>query len=207
KDPITGKDFKLLTINPDGSVNGSKVFSRNMNGQPLFGNAPIFGQQQQNTPQQGQQTPQQGFQGQVQQPGFQQPGFQQRGFQQQPGFQVQPQQQFTARGGNFGGQQSQPNPQSQQRGQQPAGAVGPGNIPGAIQVGNGGIVGVASESDKESIKVYNKRTKYDEWEFLALPNQQLQPGQNAPQQNPNAPQNVQQPGLPQGGTQTPFGGV
>src|SRR5216117_1452456 len=30
KDPITGKEFRLLTINPDGSVTGSKVFARNM---------------------------------------------------------------------------------------------------------------------------------------------------------------------------------
>ena len=46
KDPITGKDFRLLTINPDGSVTGSKVFARNMNTQQLFGNPQMFGQQQ-----------------------------------------------------------------------------------------------------------------------------------------------------------------
>src|SRR5262249_16883240 len=39
KDPITGKDFRLLTINPDGSLNGSKIFQQNMNStQSLFGN-------------------------------------------------------------------------------------------------------------------------------------------------------------------------
>jgi hypothetical protein len=32
----------------------------------------------------------------------------------------------------------------------------------------GGIVGVASSSEKESIKSYNGRTKYNEWEFVYL---------------------------------------
>ena len=40
KDPITGKDFRLITINPDGSLNGSKIFQQNMNTQSLFGNTP-----------------------------------------------------------------------------------------------------------------------------------------------------------------------
>src|SRR5205809_1780659 len=67
KDPITDKDFRLIRINPDGSLSGSKVFQQNVNNpQSLFGNTQIFGQQ----------------------PG-QQPGTQQ---QQQPG--AQPQQQF-----------------------------------------------------------------------------------------------------------------
>ena len=44
KDPITGKDFRLILINPDGSLTGSKVFTQNMNTQSLFGNAQPFGQ-------------------------------------------------------------------------------------------------------------------------------------------------------------------
>src|SRR5215831_10527317 len=47
KDPITGKDFRLITINPDGSLSGSKVFMQNTNTQGLFGNT------QTNTNQQG----------------------------------------------------------------------------------------------------------------------------------------------------------
>src|SRR5262252_4833945 len=38
KDPITGKDFRLLTLNPDGSINGSKIFAQNVNMPGLFGN-------------------------------------------------------------------------------------------------------------------------------------------------------------------------
>src|SRR5262249_47000277 len=71
KDPITGTEFRLLTINPDGSVTGSKVFARNMNTPALFGNPQMFGQQQ--NPQQQQQQPQQtqqSIQQQRQQSGF-----------------------------------------------------------------------------------------------------------------------------------------
>src|SRR5207253_3212864 len=59
KDPVTGKDFRLIFINPDGSVTGSKLFTQNVNNQPLFGNGvQQFGQGQPNNPQQrGQQQP------------------------------------------------------------------------------------------------------------------------------------------------------
>src|SRR6266853_5442239 len=33
KDPINGKDFRLITINPDGSVTGSKIFQQNISNQ------------------------------------------------------------------------------------------------------------------------------------------------------------------------------
>ena len=45
KDPITGKEFRLITINPDGTLSGSKTFTQNPNTQPLFGNTQQFGQQ------------------------------------------------------------------------------------------------------------------------------------------------------------------
>ncbi len=47
KDPVTGKDFRVITVNPDGSVNGSKLFTPN-NSQPLLqdGTIPTFGQPQ-----------------------------------------------------------------------------------------------------------------------------------------------------------------
>src|ERR1041384_3395356 len=28
KDPVTGKDFRLITINPDGSISGSKAYAQ-----------------------------------------------------------------------------------------------------------------------------------------------------------------------------------
>jgi hypothetical protein len=37
-----------------------------------------------------------------------------------------------------------------------------------------GIIGVASESSKESIIVYNSHQKYDEWEFVAIFGAQMQ---------------------------------
>src|SRR5262245_13902400 len=66
-DPITGKEFRRITRNPDGSLNGSKVFMQNINTQPLFGG------QTQNATQPGQlgQQGQQGQQGQLGQLGQQ----------------------------------------------------------------------------------------------------------------------------------------
>src|SRR5262245_5226385 len=53
KDPITGEDFRLITISPDGSVSGSKMFMQNMPNQSMFGNnVPMFGSQNQQRGQQ-----------------------------------------------------------------------------------------------------------------------------------------------------------
>ena len=61
----------------------------------------------------------------------------------------------------------------------------------------GGIVGVASKSEKESLKSYNGRSKYNEWEFVYIPRgPQPVAGQNTPQGG--QPQ-------PQGGGTTPVG--
>ena len=190
KDPITDKDFRLIRINPDGSLSGSKVFQQNVNNpQSLFGNTQIFGQQ----------------------PG-QQPGTQQ---QQQPG--AQPQQQFPQQ--QFQQQQFPQQPQSlqpfgQRQGQpgQPAqpgqGTTSPfgatiGGAGGTQQIGGGGLIGVASDSEEKSIMVYNQREKYSEWEFIAIlgqggpQGQRGQPGQ-APQQPGQVPAGQPQP--------NPFGG-
>src|SRR5262245_42724682 len=188
KDPVTEKEFRLITINPDGSVTGSKTFTSNVNTQPLFGNTQTFGQQNpqqqsqpvQNPQQQPLQPLQQPLQGSQQQ--FGQPG-QQSGFPgggQQCGFPSGgPQPQLSGLP-----QQQQ---QSQQRAQQPNRQQGTGN-PTATgsPIGSGGIIGVASDSDKESIKVYNKRQKYSEWEFIAILGQTGQTGQN-PTQGSNPP--------------------
>src|SRR6266566_483643 len=71
KDPITGKDFRLIYINPDGSVTGSTILNQRVNNAPLFG-APLqqFGQ---TPPAQGQQPPGQQQQRPQQQQGQQQP--------------------------------------------------------------------------------------------------------------------------------------
>ncbi len=61
----------------------------------------------------------------------------------------------------------------------------------------GGIVGVASKSEKESLKSYNGRSKYNEWEFVYIP-RGPQPGAGT-----NTPQGGQP--QPQGGAPTPGG--
>jgi type II secretory pathway pseudopilin PulG len=74
----------------------------------------------------------------------------------------------------------------------------------------GGIVGVASKSEKQSLKSYNGRSKYNEWEFVFIPRgpqpgagQNLpQGGQPGPQGGPqsggrNLPSGFPQPGQPQ----------
>lgn len=62
------------------------------------------------------------------------------------------------------------------------------NVPGAA----GGIAGVASKLDQKSIKTYEERSKYDEWEFIYDPRKDttgaLGPGMNTPNlQNPPNP--------------------
>jgi type II secretory pathway pseudopilin PulG len=63
------------------------------------------------------------------------------------------------------------------------------------QVMGAPIAGVASCSDKGSIRVYNKKTKYEEWEFLGVAFQPLGfPGVPQPQPTPT-PQTQQAPGM------------
>jgi len=82
------------------------------------------------------------------------------------------------------------------RGLSPIGSPGAGPI--------GGVIGVASKSKATSIRIYNGRTKYNEWAFINTP-QVLAPGQG--------PGGAQGPG-PRGGTGSrggagtnPFGGT
>ncbi|MCI0621936.1 MAG: hypothetical protein L0387_09740 [Acidobacteria bacterium] len=66
----------------------------------------------------------------------------------------------------------------------------------------GGIVGVASKSEKEALKAYNGRTKYNEWEFVFVPRGP------APGAGPNTPQGAQpQPQGAPGGRNLPPGFV
>lgn len=65
--------------------------------------------------------------------------------------------------------------------------------PGGGQIMGGGIAGVASTFEAEGIKVYNERTKYNEWEFLYDPAKDrarmgqfgVAPGLNQPGKTPS----------------------
>lgn len=69
----------------------------------------------------------------------------------------------------------------------------PGGMPGSSNSSNnqtigGGIAGVASKYEADSIKVYKERQKYNEWEFIYDIKEELQkmvPGGATPQQNQN----------------------
>jgi type II secretory pathway pseudopilin PulG len=235
KDPMTGKDFRLLLINPDGSLTGSKVFTQNINNQSMFGNtqpgAPGQNNQQQQQQQQNSQlSGQQPFGGQQGFPSPQNSQQSQSQFNQFGSQQQNSQQPGAFRGGGIsppsgglGGFTQSPQQSQPQRGfQQGLGNTqGFGNAPGTPggqPVAGGGIVGVASNSEKDSIKIYNNRQKYDEWDFVAIlnqgmPGQQGQPGQpgvpgatGTQQQNPfgNGQRSTSPFGTP---SSSPFGGA
>lgn len=180
KDPITEKNFRLIYINPDGSVTGSTLFTQRINTTPLFG-APLqqFGQPPQRPQAQQPQQPQPQQPQQARQP-------QQAQQPRQPEQARQPQQQL---------QQLQPQQRQQQ---QPAGGIS----------GTAGIIGVASDSSQTSIKVYNNRQKHNEWEFIAIANQTAQqPNQPNPPAGGNPPPNQNAPNPPIQGQppqQSPF---
>lgn len=116
---------------------------------------------------------------------------------------------------------------------QPAGSGQPARTPppprpaaqmtsiGTTVQGGVGIQGVVSKSDKSSIKIYNGRTKYNEWAFVYMVSSQtIAPG-GQPGRFPGQPGVPNQPGLfgqprvpnppglqgPGGTTFTPFGGT
>ena len=79
------------------------------------------------------------------------------------------------------------------------------------QPGQGGIVGVISKSKATSIKIYNGRSKYNEWTFVYVQTSQRlgQPGQGQGQQpaggrpGQNSPFGMQGPGGRPGTTERP----
>jgi type II secretory pathway pseudopilin PulG len=96
----------------------------------------------------------------------------------------------------------------------PAGSLRPGQTgsaelavapPAAIQgrtgpSAPGGIIGVTSKSKESSIKIYNGRTKYNEWAFVFIQTAQRpggpgtqQPGQQGPQPGQQGPGRFPQP--------------
>ena len=63
--------------------------------------------------------------------------------------------------------------------------VGSGSAtsPGSGLTGpRGGVIGVASKSTEASIRIYNGRTHYNEWQFIYTPALMQQPGQQRPGQ-------------------------
>jgi hypothetical protein len=94
----------------------------------------------------------------------------------------------------------------------------PGGMPGATQQGQtlgAGIAGVASKYEADSIKVYGERQKYNEWEFIYDPKEDMmrmgkmgglqQQGQQPAQNNPLGQQPGQQPTQQPAQQQSPFG--
>ena len=99
----------------------------------------------------------------------------------------------------------------QQTGQQPGSTGAPrGQVtqPGFGATGAtaaGGIIGVTSKSKETSLRVFNGRTRYNEWAFVNVQTSQRlgQPGQGGAPGVPGAPN--QRPGAGPGNQQQPFG--
>jgi type II secretory pathway pseudopilin PulG len=160
KDPITGKDFRVISISPDGTLIGSTLPTQRINNTPLFG-APVqtFGGQTPapvqpttaSTPSAGT-APSNQTQRPSAAPAASTPSFGQ-GPRPQASASPQPATQ-AGQGAGFGSSIGT----GVQGFQQPSGGT----------FGSAGIVGVGSESSGTSIKVYNQRQKYNEWEFIAI---------------------------------------
>jgi type II secretory pathway pseudopilin PulG len=78
---------------------------------------------------------------------------------------------------------------------------------GTTVQGGIGIQGVVSKSDKTSIKIYNGRTKYNEWAFVYMVSAQAPGAGGFPNQpnNPNQPNPFGPPGQPNPGMLNPPG--
>ena len=261
KDPITGEDFRLLTANPDGTINGSTLYQQQGSGVPLFqgGTPQMFGapglgqagpNAQEGAPGRGGRgngaqepggfeggSPQSGFGGQTggfptgfpqaaapNAAGFGSPGSfgQQGGSRGQTGGistgfgqAISPnspsglggaggfgQQAGGGRGGGFGPQGTGPRGGGSNRGissqagfpqqssAQPGQGVQEGRgtaTPSPQPFGNGGVVGVAPTNEGGSLKVYNQRERYSEWEFIAIPGFGAVPAVSSPGQVPGQP--------------------
>lgn len=98
--------------------------------------------------------------------------------------------------GASGTQQARPSGQVMQSGFGPTGAAAAG-----------GIIGVTSKSKETSLRVYNGRTRYNEWAFVHVQTSQ-RPGQPGPgAQRPGMPGAPNQPNMRPGpqGQPSPFG--
>ena len=179
-DPITGESFRLLTVNPDGSINGSTLLQPGANPELFQGGTPqIFGAGGASQtggdgrgPGVGGGGGFQGGAGFGQQQGFGPPGGGQTnlgqaiapnggGFPAPGGFGQAGQ---AGRGGGGAPGQSQPGTGQGQRPEQSGGGAG-----ASQPLASGGLVGVAPTNEGPSLKVYNQRAMYSEWEFIAIP--------------------------------------
>jgi len=235
KDPITGEDFRIISVNPDGSVVGSNTLNLAA-GTPLnLGNTPGTnpqGNRGGGAPQipttTGGSVGTGGTGGVV---GAGTSGFLGAGGGTNAGNRGGTGTVGTGGTGGIGGNAASaffPGAQrgaagnaggfTQTAGTGNRGATGPTNQAG---FGNptsatSGIIGVGANKPDESIKVYNGHQKYSEWEFtiystnLQSPNAQNPNGQNPNGQNGQNPQNGQNginPGATgnRGQTNNPFG--
>jgi type II secretory pathway pseudopilin PulG len=226
KDPMTGKDFRVIFLNPDGTLTGSTLATQRINNTPLFG-APLqmMGSSPSAQPGSAQPVQPQGTQpgqprspgqptqgsqpGGFGQPGLGQPGQPSGGFGQPSAGFGQPSGGFGQPSGGFGqpgglsqaaaGQPSAGQPRQPAQGTQPGFQQPAGGTTGSV-----GVVGVGSDSTGDSIKVYNTRQKYNEWEFIAITNQ---PGSQPPGTTPPPPGSGQTPPgqTPPGQSLSPFG--
>jgi type II secretory pathway pseudopilin PulG len=70
----------------------------------------------------------------------------------------------------------------------PAGTSTIANRPNSVGVQGGGIMGVASKSKDESLRIYNGRTHYNEWQFMYVAQTQAAGASpNAPGRGPTPP--------------------
>jgi hypothetical protein len=60
----------------------------------------------------------------------------------------------------------------------------------------GPVVGVVSQSKKESLRIYNGQTTYDKWLFAYVPQQEQQPQQPQPPKGPKPPDKGKKPPTP-----------
>jgi type II secretory pathway pseudopilin PulG len=89
-----------------------------------------------------------------------------------------------ATAGTPGASTANPTPQAGAAGRSNTPAAGRSNTPAqsgnnqSAPMGRGGLMGVASKSKDESIRIYNGRTHYNEWQFVYVAQTQA-PGQGA----------------------------
>ncbi|MBS1817739.1 MAG: type II secretion system protein [Acidobacteria bacterium] len=88
-------------------------------------------------------------------------------------------------GGRGGSSQPGTQPQTSAPAGPTTGAVIAGQPAGRGGAAAGGIIGVASKSKETSLRIYNGRTHYNEWQFVYLPQQV--PGAGAPGQRGAGP--------------------
>jgi type II secretory pathway pseudopilin PulG len=99
-----------------------------------------------------------------------------------------------------------PPPGARGAGPPPGGRGGPPQTPGGpgARGAVGGIVGVVSRSPDRSIRLYNGRDRYNQWQFIFVPQAQA-PGQPAADAPGGPGRRGGPPGQPSPGVPSPFG--